>query len=213
MAPKDNIVAYFEELAKHLCGEFASVQSIENFTKNTDVIGAYAETLVGEFVRRTLHPLRVSCGTIISPAKFDTGEKLPQIDLIVWDPNPIPAIFDQGGFALVPKNSVIGTLEVKRTDYSKGLDDILDRSTKVDHPGGLSNHLGVICVRQNHKLDGENKFTNLLNSNRAIYLIDYNDSKVSVNPPGVIELVNFLARLRKFHKKIKPDSEVSVQWD
>jgi hypothetical protein len=58
--------------------------------------------------------MRVSTGTILD---YPLASKLPPIALIIWTPFPSPAIFEVGDFALVPKSSAFGLIEVKRSNY------------------------------------------------------------------------------------------------
>jgi hypothetical protein len=41
--------------------------------------------------------------------------RLPQIDLIVWDPTVLPPLFEQGDFALVHTQAARAIIEVKRS--------------------------------------------------------------------------------------------------
>ena len=78
---------------------------IKNFIKNPAVIGAYAENAVRSFVKGIVDPLKVSTGAVIASEMVDAKEKIPQIDTIIWQPNPFPGIFRSGDFALIPRKS------------------------------------------------------------------------------------------------------------
>jgi hypothetical protein len=45
--------------------------------------------------------------------------KVPQCDLIVWDPTILPALFEAGDFALVPFHAVRAVIEIKRATKKK----------------------------------------------------------------------------------------------
>lgn len=58
----------------------------------------------------------------------------------------------------------------------------------------------MICARTHLKPDGDNKLTRLIQNNKAVYLIDYEDEVPLVNPRGVYSLINFLGLVRKVAK-------------
>lgn len=41
------------------------------------------------------------------------------IFLIAWTPAPLPALFELENFALVPRRSVIGIIEIKRSSFTR----------------------------------------------------------------------------------------------
>jgi len=112
-----------QRLAAELAAPLAANASLKAFTTNSDVIGAYAEATVRAFVKRMVDPANVCCGTVVAP---DIDPKsTPQLDCIVWHPGPFPAIFEVDSFGVVPRRSVDGILEIKRSNYS-GVGSSLD---------------------------------------------------------------------------------------
>lgn len=199
---------YFKYYTEALGNNLKSIEDITNFTNNTDVIGLYAEKLVINFIRKSIGNLNISTGAVISPEDFNVTKALPQIDVIIWDSNPLPAIFDLDDCALVPRNSVFAILEVKKTDYYKGLKDIKDRFDSRDKI--LPEHckdffFSIICVVDKHKVDGNNILMELIKhtGNKTQYLLNFDSetNKIEINNKGVLEFINFLGQVRKLHKE------------
>ena len=63
--------------------------------------------------RESSTPLKVSTRAVIAPEMVDAKEEIPQIDTIIWQPNPFLGIFRSGDFALIPRQSSLAILEVK----------------------------------------------------------------------------------------------------
>lgn len=192
-------IEYFDNLAETIFKSFSAIHDISKFTKNSAVLGAFAESLLFQFITRVVSPLKISTGTIISPEHYASHRPLPQFDLIFWDPNPIPAILAEDRFALIPKNSALAVLEVKKTDYDQGLDDITKKSTEIAKflPNGCQHlFLGVVCVREHLKKEGDNKLMNLVRDEKAVYLMELENGQPSINPVGIYSLVNFLGAVR-----------------
>ncbi|MCU7858307.1 MAG: hypothetical protein KZQ86_00430 [Candidatus Thiodiazotropha sp. (ex Lucinoma kastoroae)] len=196
---------YFDALAGQLTRTFTSSQEITKFTSNKDVIGAYTEELVYNFVSNVVYPLRVSTGTVISRQSYKNDAVTPQLDIIIWDPNPVPPILSENRFSLVPRNAVLGIIEVKKTDYNNGLDDIRKKEKEVINcfsdvnPNKL--YLGVICSVVNKNPLRKNKLTSLIKEKKAVYLLDNRIDTPIPNPPGIYRLINFLGMVRKSAKK------------
>ncbi|MFB9143934.1 DUF6602 domain-containing protein, partial [Vibrio artabrorum] len=118
---------FWKTYTEQLVNSLTANNEIIKFTSNPAVIGAYAESAVTELIRNFMTPHICSTGSLIGTAQV--GEKLKQLDLMIWSPTPLPAIFDTAGFALVPQQSVHGVIEIKRSAYSsvgKNMKDTLD---------------------------------------------------------------------------------------
>ncbi|MDL2008476.1 DUF6602 domain-containing protein, partial [Vibrio parahaemolyticus] len=118
---------FWKTYTEQLVNSLTANNEIIKFTSNPAVIGAYAESAVTELIRNFMTPHICSTGSLIGTAQV--GEKLKQLDLMIWSPTPLPAIFDTAGFALVPQQSVHGVIEIKRSTYSsvgKNMKDTLD---------------------------------------------------------------------------------------
>ncbi|NRQ41959.1 hypothetical protein HRH59_05135 [Rheinheimera sp. YQF-2] len=87
------------------------------FISNPNVTGAYAEAWVKELCQQMLgHRFRISTGAIIRACDGTRDvSKIPQCDLIIWDPSELPGIFQTGDFALVPFFAAHAVIEIKRS--------------------------------------------------------------------------------------------------
>ena len=118
---------FLKKYAENLGHSLKMIYSISDFTKNSEIIGQYTEKMVVDFIRNTIAPLNICTGGILIKDKFNVDDDfIPQLDVILYEPNPLPPIFQVYDFGLVPKESVFGVLEIKRTDYSNGLKHIED---------------------------------------------------------------------------------------
>lgn len=97
------------ELARQIVLELRPNDTINSFTTNTDLIGAYAEASLRQLVIRMVDPLRVCTGAVISPELCANPRSLPQLDLIIWSPSPAPTIYCSGDFGLVPRRSALAS--------------------------------------------------------------------------------------------------------
>ena len=199
MTMKPEVIAHFNQMADQLLAGLRSVTGITEFTRNTDVIGAFAESLVYKFTERIIAPIRISSGTIVDSGIPNTDT--PQFDLIFWSPNPIPAIVAEDRFGIVPKNSALGIAEIKKSDYNSGLDQI--ESMLVNSQRYLPQHapdayIGIILIREHNGVEegNDNKLTRLLNTKRVVYLLNWNDGNPTINYPGFYRLINFLGHIR-----------------
>src|SRR5262245_53254273 len=95
---------FLNELALQLIHELQPNQSIKKFADNVVIKGAYAEATLRQFVSRVVAPLRVSTGAVISEQSYERPKEVKQIDIIIWAPSPVPAVFCAGDFALVPRS-------------------------------------------------------------------------------------------------------------
>jgi hypothetical protein len=108
---------YWSLYAQAFAQPFQSNALFSSFVANADITGSYAEAYVRSMIKDVLgHRFRVSTGAVIRSQDKTRGlGKVPQCDVIVWDPSELPAIFEFGEFALVPLFSVRAIIEVKRT--------------------------------------------------------------------------------------------------
>ena len=219
MENKNDTKIYMDNVAEQLAQELKPNAAIKKFLKNSAVIGAYSENSVLGFIRKIVHPLRVSTGAVISPELVAAKNKIRQIDVIIWQPNPLPSIFTAGDFGLIPRQSVIGILEIKRSAYSnvgKYIQDVLDEedelttSIKLARDGKiLYSSLGVVCVKEENKSD--NILDELIQKNRVVVLTELNENgDISVNSDQVMILVNFLIYLRAKARHMDGKVEINI---
>jgi hypothetical protein len=188
---------YLELLGRQLAHELTAHETIRDFVgSNSDLIGKYAEASVRSFIARVVSPLKVSTGTIIYEGNIKT--KLPQLDVIVWSPAPVPAVFENGDFAIVPRGSAHGFLEIKSSSYSSGaIEEIAERLQYHDELiqprwDGYFGALGVVCV----ETGSSKKLRGLVEQKRAVTLLRQDGDSLVANPDGIWTLVNRLTDLR-----------------
>jgi hypothetical protein len=222
---------FLRALADQLTNELRPSESIHRFTTNPDVLGAYAEASLRSFVLKTVFPLRVCTGAVISEQLCSEPDKVPQIDTIIWSPSPAPAVYTAGDFGLVPRGSVFGIMEIKRSAYAgvgpnlaERLDDsrvfslVADigrgqheapRSTNDRNIYPLFPAIGVVVLRKPKQYDTE--LDRLCAMGRAVVLFDYKDSDLVPNPTAIHRLVNFLAMTRQRARAIEGAEYVNLQ--
>jgi hypothetical protein len=193
-------------LAPHIIAELRPPTEIGRVTKNTAVVGAYVEGAVRELVRRQVYPLHVATGAVIDQANVPRDPRLPQIDTIVWAPSPAPAVFQVGDFALVPRSSSFGILEIKSSAYDPAdLDKRLSKKivqtvtadalpNEKQQLGDVIPCLGVICLRT--KKQSENRIKKMKNADRVVVLFEQKGNRIVPRPRDIYRLVNFLGFLR-----------------
>ncbi|MDP3738697.1 MAG: hypothetical protein Q8R02_14985 [Hyphomonadaceae bacterium] len=109
---------FWESFASAFAHPFEANGALSQFVTNPDVTGAYAEAWVRWAARSMLPAFRVSTGAIIltSDATHEADlTSVPQLDLIIWDPTELPALFEQGEFAVVHQHAARAIIEVKRS--------------------------------------------------------------------------------------------------
>lgn len=151
-----NLNAYYEFLIHELTENLTANERLKKITTNPAILGAYAESSVRAFIQKIVAPHRISTGTIISPKMLSESQNLRQIDLIIWTPLPLPAIFESGEFAVVPYQSCLGFLEIKRSNYTGACASIASLLARADEfvkgtPGALTNRVTRSGKAQNGK--------------------------------------------------------------
>lgn len=107
---------YFEEIAQVFVQPLQAQGLLQGFTTNSALLGDYGEAWIRELVVKMLPGLRVSTGTMVRPTdRRESATSTPQIDILIWDPSWMPAVFECGDFAVVRTQSVRGIIEVKRS--------------------------------------------------------------------------------------------------
>jgi len=129
---QEGVKIFWKAYAEQLVDSLSANIKLAEFTRNTAVIGAYSEASIIEFIEKFSAPLRCSTGSIISTRLTETNEALKQLDLMLWSPTPLPAIFDSAGFALVPEQAIHGVVEIKRSAYSNVGNAIKDKIDWVE---------------------------------------------------------------------------------
>ena len=189
---------YLDTVAAQLVNELQPILAIKGVTANTDLLGKYTEASVRNLVHRIVHPMRVSTGAVLD---HPLPVPLRQIDIIIWAPFPLPALFDVEGFGLVPKSSAFGVIEVKRSNYSnvdehlEGFFADVDARKIVADPGGpISDYqrtpgIGIICVLE---AKPSSKLQSWIAADRVVAIFERDGDATRLRPRDVLVLVNFL---------------------
>lgn len=214
--------AFVQMLVDQMTSEIAANGALGKLTRNTSLIGNFAESTVRRMICRIVAPLRVSHGSVIYEDNCGTNDKSkpPQIDTIIWSPCPVPAVFEVGDFALVPRGSAVAMLEIKSTNYS-GASTAIEEVCNLEGPlmcwerehqqpdQNDRRAMGVICVRTEKKDD---KLDELTAAARAVTLLKYVDADtLKPCPRSIAMLVNFLMRARGRAKAL--DGSVRLNLD
>ena len=147
--------AYWDNFADAFVHPLKNNALLGNFVTNPDVTGAYAEACIKSLAITMLPQFRISTGAVISFSDWTKDlQKLPQCDLIIWNPSELPAIFERADFALVPHLSVRAIIEVKRS--CPDLDDFREQLRQRKQrllPEFCSNVLGVVVSHKKRLFD------------------------------------------------------------
>ena len=190
---------YLGGIAQQLVHELEPILKVKEVTTNSDLLGSYTEAAVRRLTTRIVAPMRVSTGAIID---YPMPEKLRQLDVILWAPFPAPGVFEIDNFALVPRSSAFGLMEIKRSNYS-GADAKLEEFCEAvsslaaePHPNvdgdGRYPGLGIVCVLEGN---ASGKLNELLSEEKAIAIFQKTTAdavEASVRANDVLRLVNFL---------------------
>jgi hypothetical protein len=213
MHPRDFLLKVADQLAHDL----VSNRAITEFTGNSDLKGSYAEQTVRDLVLRMVSPMKVSTGAIIYEGICPGS--VPQLDTIIWAPCPVPAIFESGHFALVPRDSAMAFLEIKRSMYPGAGEKMAATLAREDELvlryqfSGIESpperSLGVVCLQERGQ--GDANLSKLAADDRAVVLlVEQADGTLKANPGAMYRLVNFLAGVRLRAKLM--DGFFSVNW-
>ena len=197
---------YFKRLSNQFIKEITPPNEFKRFVDNNDLLGKYIESAVRIFIKKIISNGKISTGGVISP---ENPLALNQIDVIIWKPNPFPAIFDSENFAIVPKNSVFGLIEIKSSNYSGVKDKIeifcsdekFKTLVKKENINNINRLLSIICLYDNSKDNGIKK---LVDNGKCIVLFNLINNEAVPNTIGIIEFIEFLIYI---------DYDLSVTFD
>lgn len=230
---------FIEKITEQMGHMLQPSSSIKEFTTNPDITGAYAEACLRQFVSNVVAPLRVCTGGVISEQLCSKPKEVPQVDTVIWSPSPAPAIFTAGNFGLVPRGSVFGILEIKRSVYSKVGSDLtkqLDKKhvfrlvadiCRQHYEGFLSQctknqsgtnsvsyptfpALGVI-VCQEAGQNPDQKLQELVKKGLAVVLLKKKNEIFTPNPQAIPRLVNFLVMTRKRARVMEGKELINIE--
>src|SRR5450755_2379133 len=175
-------------IAEPLTHELQPILNIKQVTENTDLLGSYTEALVRRLSRRVVHPLlRVSSGSVID---YPLPIVLPQIDVILWAPNPAPSVYEVDDFCLVPRSSAFGLVEIKRSNYSNvdhELEDFIKTAPNWIYDGQefdpLGHAMGVVPVIEQRP---SGLLKSLIERNTVVAFFEKSPSGVNVRTDDVL---------------------------
>lgn len=187
---------FLTALGRQLTRELTEHEEIRYFVgEHPSLIGAYAEASLRRFIARVVAPLQVSTGTIIYEGNI--SNKPPQLDAIIWSPTPVPAIFENAGFAVVPRGSAHGFIEIKSSSYTgtgRAIAKMLAYDEELIQPRAENyiGALGVVCIEQKP----DKTLLDLVEQKRAVIMLKRKGNSLLPNPEGIWTLVNYLTKLR-----------------
>lgn len=177
---------YFKKLSAQFVKEISPPKEFKEFVKNSDLQGKFIESAVRVFIKKIIFNGKASTGGVISP---ENPIAKNQIDVIIWKPNPFPAIFEFENFAIVPRRSVFGLIEIKSSNYSGAISKIKanlnlysDMTTE-----GLTNKkgIGVICLYEGNEKP----------NNDFIILFTKKGNDIKPNSKGIISFIQYLMNI------------------
>jgi hypothetical protein len=192
--------SYWNNFAQAFAHPLKNNALLGNFVTNPAITGAYAEAWIKSITKSMSPQLRISTGAVIkSMDQTRNLQSIPQCDLIIWDSSELPALFEQGDFALVPIFSVRAIIEIKRscTDLPS-LQEQLRLRQKCLLTKFRRNVLGVVVSHPTPLFDGEVepdwlKDTKWKRTPAMTRLLDSKSQDADVN--GVFAFIYFLAQL------------------
>jgi hypothetical protein len=189
---------YLDTIAAELVNELRPILQIRGVTANTDLLGMYAEAAVRSLVHRIVSPMRACTGAALD---YPVPVVLRQIDIIIWAPFPVPALFDVEGFGLVPKSSAFGVIEVKRSNYTGVEDKIEEFLADVDtykivaEPGASVEDyrrkpgIGIICVLE---ASPSTMLQSLIEAGKVAAIFEKAGDTARIRGRDILNVVNFL---------------------
>lgn len=190
--------AFWEAYAEAYAQPFQQNGLISRFVTNPNVTGCYAETWIRLTAQRMLgQHFRISTGAVIRSGDIGRGlEKVPQCDLIIWDPSEQPGLFEAGDFALVPLAAVRGLIEIKRTipSVKSFRNQLIERQQLVPK----NRLLGVAVSHSSNLRDFKctpNWLVEKANAANAPSMTRLLDKKNHVDTDGVMAFIYFLAQV------------------
>jgi hypothetical protein len=216
---------YYNLLVEEIISDLTANLRLKKFTSNSALIGAFAEESVNQLVSNLVSPFRVSTGSVFSKWSINKISDLPQIDCIIWNPSPLPALFEKGKFALVPYANSLGVIEIKSSNYSgvgKKIKGVLDREKEfvdiipIYNAAGKSIKdsdplsMGVICLFDKTKSD--TTLNQLISDNKVCVFLEHEgDFKIKPSRNGILRLITFLGKIRNRGKNYEGRKSINIE--
>jgi hypothetical protein len=194
---------FYQEFAKHLARQIVPSDEIKPFVgRHPKLVGDFAEAQIRRFVRQVVSPLHVSHGAIIAAESY--GDRVKEVDTIIWIPNPLPPLVEVDDFALIPWTSSMGVLEIKNSAYRSAGEAIasvlamegdLTCGSRPTSTRGIPAALGVVVLEREPITD--EKLKRLIADQKVVVLLRQEGNSYHPNTEAILELVNFLASIRR----------------
>lgn len=205
---------YLRFVATNLIKDLEPSAEFAKLTRNSDLKGAHVEAAVRQIVANAVAPLRVCRGGIVDNELARKEETLLELDIIIWTPNPAPALFCVGDFGMVPRSSAVGVIEVKRSNYKQDVFSKIEERTSLAFqqkhlwPEPAANQaIGVVCLNDVN-LGSPPK--HLLDAGRLVVLFDQDGDRLTPRVDDVFRLVNFLARICRIPNRSKFHADLTI---
>jgi len=196
---KHKIDQFWDEYAEAYVSQILQNDLFSKFTNNTAATGAYAESWIRNLVNEMLPSYKVSTGCIIHASDRALNETdQSQIDLIIWDPSELPAVFEHGSFALVPSFSVRGIIEVKRSCSNLEKFELQLKKQRDEVPQEWKKHiLGVlVCHNKNpFSVQAYPKWCSGVDVSSTPQITRILDKDGNVDKEGVFALIYLLSQI------------------
>ena len=123
--------------------------------------------------------------------------RLKQLDTILWSANHFPPAFENESFAIVPKPSVLGIIEIKNTNYPSSISSIQETIENTKHLFSTKSinktAIGLIPFKlTNHCSDKLEK-----QEDEILVLSEKKNKRIVANEKGFIRLINYLNNVNK----------------
>jgi hypothetical protein len=207
--PSGHWKEYWDNYAKAFAYPLTANGLVGKFVANPAVTGAYAEAWIRSMAASMLPRYRISSGAVLRPSDPRGGlRRVPQCDLIIWDPSELPALFEQGDFALVPWWSVRALVEIKRSigntnQIRKQLGRLRERLLQEYR----RNVLGVVVSHRSPLFEGEvnERWLSDPRWNDELPVIRLlSQNPLEVDTDGVLAFVYFLAQIAQLGSRGAP---------
>jgi len=216
---------YYDLIVEEIISDLTANIRLKQFTSNPALIGAFAEESVNQLIKDIVSPFRVSTGSVFSKWQLEGGDDLPQLDCIIWNPSPLPALFEKGNFGLIPYANSLGIIEIKSSNYSgvgKLIKSVLDKENELVDTIPIYNaagipikdddpkSMGLICLFDNSKSD--KILSELIESKKVSVFLEHNgDFELKPSRSGILNLITFLGKIRKRGKNYEGRKGINIE--
>jgi hypothetical protein len=203
-----NIKEYWNRYAEAFASPLRGDGLLGTFISNPAVTGAYAEAWIHSLATSMVSNLTISTGAVIRTTDVILQQRdlrrVPQSDLILWDPSVMPALFRNGNFALVHTQAARAIIEIKRTTTNL---TALQKQLKKQKQRLLSNYrrnVLAVVVAHHRPLFGQGLEPDRVAKSQLgddVQIARLLDKRTSnPDPEGIFALIYFLSHVAKQSK-------------